>query len=307
MAVSSYQALSWDDRHTVYLSHLYTLYCEQIYWDRQLCDIGYHGYPDPIYESDDKEITPDFLAFGDNGDVQHIELLACNGLNSKPDPEVALKSQLNQVSEFDDISPDMVSSYLSLHGDQYEPETQEVVVLLPSEVYDSHQNMIQEEVDKQGHILWLIQTNGSAEIWKEAGTHANLDLDSELEDPYESYPDGTDLLQFTRGTNKDQLRFAFTHRLIKHCSRETKRKFEFEEVDEIMTQRPPMLGHLTKEERENKYWPGFLFSLINRFELLETTGQNEYQWTKKQFVKEPRYRQRILKELAHQLDLEVPE
>jgi hypothetical protein len=260
-----------------------------------------------MYESDGGEITPDFLAFGNNGDAQHIEVLACNGLDSKANPESELESEFEKVSKFRDISPDMGSNYLSLHGDQYQPETQEIVVLLPFDVYESHESTIRNVIEDKDYILWLIQTNGSAEIWKEAGTHTNLDLDSELEEPYESYPDGTDLLQFTRETNKDQLRFVFTHRLIKHCSRETKRRFKFEEVDEIMIQRPPMLGHLTREEREDKYWPDFLYSLINRFELLETVGQNEYQWTKKQFVKEPRYRQRILKELAQQLDLEVSE
>lgn len=303
MAVSAFQQLSWRDKHTIYLSHLYSLYSEEIMWDRQLCDLGYTGIPDPRY-TNGVEYTPDLLAFSSKGDVQHFKIIDCKDIDADSSPERYLEREFEEVSQYQNISEEMIKEYVSLHNKTISADIQEEVVLLPEDRYKKHKDIIQRLVSEHDVILWLIEINGSAAIWKELGDHSNMDLDSQVRDQYNSYPDGTDLLQFTRKGDSDTLKYAFIHKLVKYCSRNNQRKFTFEEIDEVMVDvRPQILYHLPATERKNR-WRDCMHTLLNYIEEVEQVEESTYQWKKKQFIKEPRYRNRLLNEVSEQLGLE---
>jgi hypothetical protein len=301
MAVSSRQEISWQDKHTTYLSHLYTLYCRELAYGRQLCNLGYRGFPDPVYETDSQPIKPDFLAYGEEGDIQHIAL---NEFAELDDPEEEDISQaIDEVEKYQKIDDPMVCDYLDLHDIDPDIDIHEITLLVPNYILEQYPHLLRDAVRDRDWILWTIETNGVAEIWKVDGDHANLNLDTEMEAKYESYPKGTDFLRFTRKSDRTRIQFEFIQRLILSCSRDGSRDFHFNEIDEIMIEKyPPLLGHLPRKERI-EYWKPFIHSLLNTYELLESTGQNEYQWKKKQFVKEPRYRQQILTEMKSKLGL----
>lgn len=305
MAVSTHIEIGWRDIHTVYMSHLYTLYKQNIMTTTpQLCDIGYTAYPDPIYTQGSAEHKPDFIAFSESyGDVQHISVCDFDGVD--PDQiEIEVEKKLTAISDFNQITDQMVSEYLDLRNIDFSPSLHELVALIPAGIYDSHSTIIDEIANDENLIIWVIETNGSASIWKTFGGHQNLDLDTEIESTYQSYRNGTDLLRYTRGSNEDRLKFEFTQRLVKHCAREGDRGFHINDVDAVMVENePPVLGHLTPEERE-RYWRRCMHSLINRFEMVDSTGRGNYEWTKKQFVKETRYRQQILDKMKMKLGLE---
>lgn len=305
MAVSSFQDLTWRDDHTVFLSHLYSLYHSGVFSrSEQLCDMGYRGFPDPKYETSNGTITTDFLAYNTQGDAQHISIIDGEGLSAYNEPTHRLVEQIQQAEKMNEISSEMVSDYLTLRDEDFIPKFQEHVLLLPNDLYTTHKGVLEEEIGDRDFILWLIETNGSAKIWKEHGKHTNLDLDSELDRVCNTYRSGTNLLQFTRGTSRNRLQFEFTQRLIKYCARHVQQSFSFEEVDNIMvSSQPPMLEHLTKREREEDYWREFIYTLIRRFSLLKAVGGSKYKWKKQQFLREPRYRQQILNKLATKLDL----
>lgn len=304
MSTAAYQRVSWTDPQTLYISHLYTLYHRDFMINRQLCDMDYRGYPDPKYDDGSEVYKPDFLSFSPSGDAQHIRAhdFQKNGLDNSPIQD-RIESRLQETSKYNSISSSAVSEYLSLHEEDFTPQVNEAVALVPEEIYNEHKEKIEPVAESNDVKIWLISTNGVAKIWKELGSHSNLDLDTELEEPYRSYPDGTDVLRFTRNSSENRLKFAFIKYLIKHCSRENMNTFTYEQIDDIMvSKRPPILGHITRSERE-EHWQQFLYSMIHRFSLIEPNGNDEYAWKKSQFLKEPRYRQSILADIKGQLDL----
>jgi len=302
MAVSAYQDLSWRDSSTIYLSHLYTLYKQDVFTpSSQLCDVGYIGYPDPIYRGAEKDYKPDFLAYSDDErDAQHIVV---KEFSSSKDPDI-VDSELKEVTKYKKIEPEMVDEFLGLRSISFEPEHQELVVLVPKEDFDRFEATIVDGAEEYGLNVWLIETNGNAEIWKEAGEHINPVLDAEIEQTYTTYQNGNDIIRFTRSSDRDRLKFEFTQRLLKKCARNQQRKFSFEEIDRIMIDNDPIfLGHLAVTERKD-FWKQFMHSLINRFELVDGIGDNTYRWNKKKFLKEPRLRRRILSDVKEDLGLD---
>jgi len=160
MAVSSYQELSWRDPSTVYLSHLYTLYKQDVFTqNQQLCDVGYTGYPDPIYRGEDRDYKPDFLAYSEEqADAQHI---AIREFPSDTDPST-VHAELGEVTQYEEIEPGMVDEFLGLRSLSFEPDYQELVVLIPKEDFDRFDSAITDAAEEYGLNIWLIKTNGSA-------------------------------------------------------------------------------------------------------------------------------------------------
>jgi len=302
MAVASYQELSWRDSSTIYLSHLYTLYKRDVITrSQQLCDVGYTGYPDPIYRGEDRDYKPDFLAYSeDQADAQHI---AIREFSSEKDPE-EVRAELEEVTQYEEIEPGMVDDFLGLRSISFEPEYQELVVLIPKEDFDRFDAAITGVAEECGLNVWLIKTNGSAEVWKEVGEHINPRLDREIERTYTTYQNGNDVLRFTRSSDPDRMKFEFTQRLLKKCTRNQQLEFSFEEVDSIMVDNEPsFLGHLPATERED-FWKQYTYSLMERFELVEGIGNDRYRWKKSKFLKEPRLRRRILSDVQQSLGLD---
>lgn len=272
-------------------------------WDRQLCDLGYTGIPDPKY-TNGAEYTPDLLAYSSEGDIQHFKIVDCEDNQADSNPEQYLEQEFAEANQYQSISEDMIKEYVSLHNESINVDIQEEVVLLPVQKYHQYEEKVNSLISEYDVILWLIELNGCATIWKEAGNHSNMTLDSEAREKYNSYPDGTDLLQFTRKGDSDKLKYAFIQKLVKYCSRNNQREFTFEEVDKVMVEiRPQILYHLPATERKNR-WRDCMHTLLNYIEEVEPVGESTYQWKKKQFLKEPRYRNRLLKSVSEQLGLE---
>ena len=302
MATSSHQELAWEDDHTHYLSQLYTLYCHEISWRNQLCEFGYHGYPDPRFENNGNVYMPDFLAVGNDGDVQHFSVLSFSDLDRSDDQVVT--DEITSATEYEDISDNMVQEYLTPFDISVNIRSHhEIVILMSENTYDEYSSVVKSTIESNNLILWLISSNGSEKIWKEIGDHSNLDLDSQIQKHVETYPAGGDLLQFSRNTDRSVLQYEFVQRLVKHCSRERQRTFKFSEIDDVMTSvRPPILGHLPSAERE-EYWKDFLYNLLNNLELVvQTESPNEYKWKRKKFQSEPRYRRKILEKVKEELN-----
>lgn len=308
MAISTYQELSWDNSQSFYLSQVWSLYCRQIDWDWQLCNLGYYGYADPRFENGDP--SPDILAFHPQGDVQHIHIECFQDYDS-PSDENTDKSQISEVitniSESKSVSDQTVTTYLSKRDDHdFTPTTQEVVCVLSSEIYEEYSADINREVKEKDIILWLIEPNGKTAIWKETGSHSNLTLDDEISNRLKAYPSSNDLLKYTRSTDRDRLKYEFIQRLSRHCGRMNQLSFAFEEADEIMVStHPPILGHLPEEVRKEEYWADFLWTMLNRLDLLKQSEEepDRYRWTEKRFIREPRHRHKILSRVQSFLGL----
>lgn len=308
MAITTYEYIGWGEEHTLYLNHLYALYHSEIAWERQLCDIGYIGHPDPIFEDESSTYTPDFVAYGSEGDVQHIDVKGFEYIESHFDGEEEdicdkIAESISDLTKYREITDDMVVEYFEGRGHSVEPSHHEVVALLPYEIYDSYKATVEDAVRESDLILWLIRTNGESKIWKAVGTHSTTGLNEELNSKLRVYP-ATDLVQFTRQTRTSIKKYKFTEKLLKYCAREQKRTFKFEEVDDVMTQtRPPLLGHIPQEEREET-WTEYVYSLLHHLELIEHgEGENEYRWKKSRFLTEPRDQHQILKEAWNGLGL----
>lgn len=302
MSVQDFQIHSHEDDHTIYLSQLYTLYSRDISWHTQLCDIGYIGYPDPKYEINGSVYKPDLLAFNEDGDIQHIEVLDLNGLDSTS-PENDIESRIQDVERFHEISDTSVEEYLEpREHEDFSPVTHEAVVLLPGGKFNQYDDMILEVVDENDLILWVIRPNGTSTITKEHGQHSNITLDNRMSSSIDAYPKGDDLLQFTRETENYLIKYEFTQRLLSYCSRNRQREFIFSEIDLIMTEkRPPMLWQLTEEERAD-IWRECLYAMLHRFNLIEQVGGSAYQWKKQKILKETRYQNRMIEDVVEQLD-----
>lgn len=310
MASTTFNHLEWNDRHTLYLNQLYTLYHDGISWHHQLCDIGYGGHPDPLYEGEAGTYTPDFVAYGESGDIQHIDVKGFENIAQHfegDEEKIAdkIESRISDLQKYQEITDEMVSDYLAQKGEDVDVLCHEIVALVPYEVYADFKATIESTVNDNGIILWLIDANGESEIWKAVGEHTIDELNDELNNRLKAYPNGKDLIQFTRDTQEEIKKYKFLEKLLKYCSREKQREFEFDEVDEIMTSvRPPLLSHLPKWERE-EIWREYLYSLLHHLEVLEHgEGENQYKWKKKRFTTETRDRKQILSKAKSQLDLD---
>jgi len=310
MAISTYQELSWGNSQTFYLSQIWSLYCRELHWDWQLCDLGYYGYADPRFDSDVP--SPDILAFHEQGDVQQIHIETFPGYefgaNNRTDKS-RLKDAISEAAKSNAVSSDVVSTYLKKRSHKFSPSTQEAVCVLPYEVYEQYESFIDREINDNNTILWLVKTNGKTQIWKETGSHSNLDLDNEISSRLKAYPSSNDLLQYARSTDDDRLKFEFIQRLARRCGRRNKLSFTFEEADEIMVEtHPPILGHLREEVRKEEYWGNYLYYMLNRpskplIELGEDE-ENSYKWTQVRFIQEPRHRHKILSQVRQELGLD---
>lgn len=310
MAISTYQEISWGNPESFYLSQVWSLYCRQIDWTWQLCNLGYYGLADPMFGS--KNPNPDILAFHpDMGDVQHIHITGFEdyefGDNIEADKE-QISSEFSDCSESNSVTNEIVSEYLSSRNHEFSPSIQEVVCVVPKSVYDQYETHVKREANDKDLIIWLIDSNGKTLVWKEEGNHSNLALDEEISSRLKAYPSSNDVLQYSRSTNQNRLEYEFIARMVRHCGRMGIREISFSEVDEIMVSTsPPILGHIPKEDREEEFWANFLYNMLNTYDLLEQSESESdtYIWKGQKFVNEPRYRHRILKDVGDELDITV--
>jgi hypothetical protein len=307
MATSVSRHRAWGDKHTLYLNNLYALYHKQVSWAQQFCDIGYQGFPDPKYETKNKEYTPDFLSVGKQGDIQHIDVKGFENIEDhfdgrEDDIKDKIRNSLSDLAKYRGITDTMVSEYLLEKGVRTEPTAHEIVALLPYKIYDKYKPTVEDIIRTEDLILWVIDINGGSGLWKVIGNHNSTNLNDHLEEKIETYPAANDLIQFTRDTETAIKKYKFAEKLVKYCAREQTRTFNFDQIDAIMTEiRPPLLEHLPEQERAD-IWRTYTYTMLHNLEVIEHgEAENQYIWKKKRFLREPRDRNRILEAVKDEL------
>lgn len=303
----------FDDPHASTLRKLWTLYRIDMSGIGNLTEVGYKGYPDPLFEDDDdSRYTPDFLSIGEDRDAQIIDVKGFENieqyLNDRSEVEGKIKEVIEDLEKYDDVTPPMVSEYLSMHGITFEPDHHELVVLLPHEVYTKYESTIVSAADSVGLRVWVINKNSAEHLWLAYGDHRNQDLTNYIErgsgQGVQLYQGGKDLLPFVRDTDKDIVRFFFVANITAYCSQRRKLEFRFNEIDNILVNehRPKMFRHLPPSERED-IWKDCIRQMRDRFELISRTTaiQDTYKWEKERFLTQPRDRSRILENVGDEL------
>jgi hypothetical protein len=310
--------LNWESKHDLILNKLYTLYNEGVEPEfAHLLQLGYKGYPDPKFEDGDEEWTPDFLAVSDNADAQIIDVKAFEEVKREYDSEEDIKDKIRKsisdLTRYRNITGSLIERYLENYGDvQFFPKNIEVVALVPENIYESYQDVIDSAVENSNLTLWIFEENDEERIKLELGGHSVEELNKKLDGSsnpggVEVYPEGADLIRFTRQTDERKIKYHFASRMLSYCVRESKIGFSFEEVDLAMVDyfRTPMLGHLPKEER-TQVWKDCMKTLLSRLDLVSKRQDHtdSYEWEKPGAIKQPRYRNNILDDVKSQLGLD---
>lgn len=303
----------FDDPHAYTLSKLYTLYRVEMSGLGNLSDIGYMGYPDPLFEDEDEgPYTPDFLAIGEDGDAQIIDVKGFENieryLDDQSDVEEKIESVIADLYKYEDITASMVADYLDLHGITYTPDLHELVVLLPHEVFTKYESSVISAAESARLRVWILEDNSVEHLWLAKGSHSNQALNDHIEQGsgrgLQVYQGGKDLIPFARDTPNDIVRFHFVANIMAYCAHERKLEFRFDEINDILVQeqRPKMFGHLPPSERE-EIWKDCIRQMRDRFDLISrTTAINDtYQWEKERFLRQPRDRYRILQDIGEKL------
>jgi hypothetical protein len=305
--------LDWDDPHTYALNKLYTLYRSEMSLTGNLTDIGYEGFPDPQFEkADGHPLTPDFLSVGAGGDAQIIDVKGFENIEEysedREEAEDKIEATIRSLEKYSEVTSEMVADYLDRWDITAEPDYHELVVLVPIEVYDDYTDTIETASSAENIRVWTLDDNSTEHIWLAQGPHRNDELHRELQlndgTGITVYEGGKDLIQFTRDTDRDVVKFYFVANMMTYCAHEGKQTFAFDEIDRILTreQKPPMFGHLPPGERE-EMWIDCMNSMLDRFELVSRrdTVRDEYKWEKTRFLDQPRDRFKILEDVGDDL------
>lgn len=305
--------LDWGDPHTYILNKLYTLYRPEMSITGNLADLGYEGFPDPKFEkSDGNPLTPDFLSIGARGDAQIIDVKGFENIEEYTESQEEAKNKISTTIEslqkYQEVTNEMVADYLDRWDITAKPDYHELVVLVPSKLYEDYTNTINTVSSSEGICVWVLDANSTEHIWLAQGPHRNHELHQELQlndgTGITVYQGGKDLIQFTRDTDRDIVKFYFVANMTTYCAHEGKQTFAFDEIDQILTkeQKPPMFGHLPPGEREN-IWIDCMNSMLDRFGLVSRrdTVRDEYKWEKTRFLDQPRDRFKILEDVGNDL------
>jgi len=306
----------WGDIHTYYLNKLYSIYHKETIWDQHLYDIGYRGFPDPIfYLKSDNFLTPDFLAIGmKEKDVQIIDIKGFQNieknLNSQEEVEEKIASKIMKIRKYEKINKNMISHYLSYRQIDFKSNKEEIIALIPSKIYQKYTKSIKEGAGNK-IIVWVIESNKKCYIWKAHGSHLNPVLNDFLDSKNKGisiYPGREDLIRFTRNTPKKIIKFCFIEKMMTYCSRKSIKKFNFDEIDSILTRTDlPMFPHLLRKERE-EIWRYCMHTMMSRFHLIKKGRlRNQYEWDKSRFLEQPMDRNSILENIAKKLKIGVHE
>ena len=303
----------FDDAHAYTLSKLTALYRVDMSGIGNLSDIGYQGFPDPIFVDDSiGTYTPDFLAVGKSGDAQIIDVKGFENiedhLDTRTEVEDKIESTVEELERYDDITTAMVVEYLDLHDIDFEPDFHELVVLLPHEVYSEYSTAVMNGAESADLNVWVLEDNGAEYLWLANGEHDNPELNDGIERgsgrglqvPYS----GRDLIPFARDTDRDIVRFRFVANLMAYCAHEGKQKFTFNEIDDILVneQQPRMFTHLARKERED-IWIDCIHAMLDRFGIISQLPAVEetYEWEKTRFLSQPKDRFKILQDVGEDL------
>lgn len=303
----------FDDPHGNSLRKLWTLYRIDTSGIGNLSQLGYKGYPDPLFKDENGgPFTPDFLAIGEDGDAQIIDVKGFENieeyLDGRSEVEAKIESVIEDLKKYENISPAMVSDYLSMQNVSYRPDHHELIVLLPHTVYTNYESTVIDVAEAADLRVWVLEENTSEHLWLAYGEHSNQTLTDHIERGagrgLQVYQGGKDLLPFVRDTDKDIVRFYFVANITAYCGHERKLEFRFDEIDDILVNelRPKMFRHLPKSERAD-IWKDCINQMRSRFELISRTTaiDDTYEWDRTRFLKQSRDRNRIVESVGEEL------
>jgi len=110
------------------------------------------------------------------------------------------------------------------------------------------------------------------------------------------------LVRYFRNSNLKDIKRCFSMYLMHSCLQDQEIVFAFDDIDTIMVDsRPPLLGHLSKRERED-FWRRCLRFLVDVAKVVKPNkkGPNYYTWRTGIF-RSPYYRERTLEKIEETL------
>jgi hypothetical protein len=271
--------------------------------------MGYFGRPDPaLLDSSAKKLTPDFISYGVQGDVQILDVKSFDKLDDLPTPEERvgkIEERISELERYHDIDGSSVVDYFSKFHVLVR-DRQELIVVVPETIYATYKDVVEEASKRCSAILWKIDVD-TRKLIKISGTHIANRLEQLMNGGINLYPTFPDLIFFTRDSRKERVLIQFIEHLVSCLVNEHRIEFSFDEVDGIVTDskrsRPPIFEHLPVEERKES-WRYYLQRCIDLGVIVGSRSRpNSYVLAKPTVLEIPYARNRILDEVRKKLRL----
>jgi hypothetical protein len=288
------------DMHTIILNYVYSLYFKPFRHYAHLAAIGYWGKPDPYLGA----VTPDFISCGTNGDVQIIDVKSFYR-EDKKEFDVSCKvvaENLEKVyNKYNAVTPFDIIPYFKTHKVKINPETIEVVFIVPHNIFDKCLPFIQTKMS-ENLVIWTFDSTSDPPCFRKVlGTHNHNALEESVQElVLTPYPEM--LVRYFRNSSIKDIKRCFSMYLLHSCLQDQIIDFAFDEIDDIMiNSRPPLLNHLSKKERED-FWRRCLRFLVDVAKVVTPSrkGPNYYTWGTS-ILRSPYYRERTLQKIKQNL------
>lgn len=288
------------DPHTKSINRLKALYIENTAKHKNIKSLGYDGFIDPYYENN----ATDFVAIGDSGDVQQIQIVGMSdSVRSLEDNIIEFTKKNISIAEVDD--------FLQKQQIAITPTVQEKIVVLPEDLYTKYSGEIDDIAKDHGLIVWVIEISENSTIWKAEGKHSEPDLNRLLQrsddGPIKLRDVNCDFCTVARRSSEEVRLFRFAERLISYSYNRQKESISLHSIDDIMVDPENginILGHLPEEER-TEIWNRCMWHMRHRFDLMsESSDQlHEFEWQQSSFLNYASRRANMLDKIREELDI----
>jgi len=301
------------DMHTACLNRLAGVFIPDACKGLSLQDKGYDRFVDPCFEADGKTVETDFLSIGSD-DAQHYKIVGAKPIVGEDGGIIRdtdrIESQLEEVAQLRNIPSVSVEEYLSIKGESAGPSIQEPVAVLPSRAYSEHKQLVDRFCEKQNIIAWTASIGGTEKVQKVSGKHSVPEFDELLsergsQDGVFLYDIDSSICPVVRESDMQLIKFIFAKRLVTYSYHEQTTKIPYSGIDDIMMDhKRPVLGHLSKEERD-QYWQRCMLTLQTTLEVISesTDEMNVFEWDKKRFLYDKSARSSLIEEIRSGLGI----
>lgn len=301
------------DMHTACLNRLAGAFLPDACKGVSLGDKGYEKFVDPKFQRNDGALEPDFLSIGIE-DAQHYKIVGAKPVVGVEGGIVRdsqkIKSQLEKVAELREIPSDSFGDFLSTKSTSASTSVQEPVAVLPSRAYSEHQGLVDSFCDERDIIAWTISLEGTEKVQKVSGKHEVPEFDELLsergsqEGIFLSDVDSS-IFPVVRKSDMQLIKFVFADRLITYSYHEQTTEIPYSEIDRIMLDPDrPILGHLSKEERD-EYWQRCMLTLQTTLGVVSESQKeiNVFEWEKEKFLYDKSARSSLIEEIRSGLGI----
>lgn len=301
------------DMYTACLNRLVGAFLPNACKGVSLGEKGYEKVVDPRFQANDETVETDFLSVGID-DAQHYKIVGAKPIVGEEGGIIRdserVESQLEEVTELRQILPDSLDGFLSTKNILANPSVQEPVAVLPSKAYSQHQQLVDRFCDENDLIAWTTSLQGTEKVQKVSGKHEVPELDELLSERGSQegiflYDVDSSICPVVRESNMQLIKFVFADRLITYSYHEQTTEIPYSEIDEIMLDHDrPILGHLSKEERDS-YWQRCMLTLKTTLGVISESKEeiNVFEWEKEKFLYDNSARSRLLEEIRSGLGI----